>query len=68
MKPMGDIDWVKTFRTEQEADDFGKEETAYSELDPDDDPDHWQKYDPPVVILFEADNSDALENGKYINS
>ncbi len=66
MKAMGDIDWVKTFRTEEEADAFALEETSYCELDPEmDDPDHWEKYDPPVVILLEADNSDALENGRY---
>jgi hypothetical protein len=65
MKPMGDIDWIRTFPTEAEADDFSKEQTAYSELEPEDDPDHWKKYDPPVVILFEAENSDAMENGKY---
>jgi hypothetical protein len=65
MKPMGDIDWVKTFETEQEADEFGREHSSYGELDPDDDPDHWAKYDPPVVILFEADDDSAVDNGKY---
>lgn len=65
MKPMGDIDWVTSFHTEAEADEFGLDKSAYHELDPRDDPDHWQKYDPPVVILFEADHPDAMENGKY---
>lgn len=65
MKALGDIDWIRGFDTEAEADEFGKSHTSYSELDPDDDPDHWEKYDPPVVILFEADNFDAMENGKY---
>lgn len=65
MKPMGDIDWIKTFVTEEAADEFGKEESGYSELDPMDDPNHWEKYDLPVVLLFEADNSDAMDNGKY---
>jgi hypothetical protein len=66
MKPMGDIDWVRTFPTEAEADAFGEENTRYGELDPElDAPNHWEEYDPPVVILFEAENSDALKNGKY---
>ncbi len=65
MKAMGDIDWVKTFPNELEADEFSLEHTSYSELSPDDDPVHWEKYDPPVVLLFEAENDEALENGKY---
>ena len=62
----GDIDWIKTFRTIQEADAFGLEQSNYSELDPEwDDPDHWDKYDPPVVLLFEAESTKALDDGKY---
>jgi hypothetical protein len=65
MKPMGDIDWIQTYRSEAEADEFAIKKSSYSELHPDDDPDHWKKYDPPVVIVFEAENTDAMENGKY---
>ncbi len=65
MKAMGDIDWITSFVTEAEVDEFSKSQTAYHELDPMDDPDHWENYDPPVVIVFEADNSDAIDNGKY---
>jgi hypothetical protein len=61
----GDIDEMRVYDTEQEADAFGQRRTSYHELDPRDDPAHWEKYDPPVVILFEAENSDAFENGKY---
>jgi hypothetical protein len=62
----GDIDEMRSFHTEQEADEFGKKRTSYKPLHPEyDAPDHWEKYDPPVVILFEAENSDAFENGKY---
>jgi hypothetical protein len=65
MKAMGDIDWVTSFVTEKEADEFGIEKTRYHKLDPRDDPAHWEKYDPPVVILFEADDPNAMDNGKY---
>ena len=66
MKPWGDIDEMQSFRTEDEVDVFGKERTAYSELHPVmDDPDHWEKYDPPVVIVFEADDTSAYDSGKY---
>lgn len=66
MKPWGDIDEMQSFHTEEEADAFGKERTAYGELDPVmDDPDHWEKYDPPVVIVFEADDPSAYDSGKY---
>ena len=61
----GDIDEMNGYRTEAETDIFGKERSGYSELAPDDDPDHWKKYDPPVVIVFEVDNDDAFESGKY---
>ncbi|MBE2267484.1 MAG: hypothetical protein IAE80_04585 [Anaerolinea sp.] len=65
MKPMGDIDWIKTFTSETDADAFSLEHTNYAELSPEDDPDHWEKYDPPVVLLFEAETDDVLDNGKY---
>ncbi len=65
MTPMWEMDVAKTFPTEEQADAFAMEETSYIELDPDDPPDFWEKYDPPVVILFEAENSDAMMNGKY---
>lgn len=65
MKAMGDIDWIRGFDTEAEADAFGIERTSYSELSPLDDPDHWKKYDPPVVILFESNSDEASEAGKY---
>ena len=62
----GDIDWMETFHTEAEADIFGTEHSGFSELHPEyDSPDFYQKYDPPVVLLFEAENTDAFENGKY---
>lgn len=61
----GDIDWIKAFPSEAEVDEFGMEESGYAELSPDDDPDHWKKYDPPIVIVFEAEDALALENGKY---
>lgn len=65
MTPMWDMDVGRTFHTEAEADEYSIERTGFQELDPDDDPYYYQKYDPPVVILFEAQNSDAMENGKY---
>jgi hypothetical protein len=66
MKPWGDIDEMKSFRVVEEVDAWGRERTSYSELDPVmDDPDHWEKYDPPVVIVFEAENTDAYDSGKY---
>ena len=61
----GDIDEMNGYPTEAQVDVFGKERSGYSELDPDDDPDHWKKYDPPVVIVFETDNDEAFESGKY---
>jgi hypothetical protein len=60
-----EMDSGRSFKTEAEADKFALEETAYAELDPDDPPDFWEKYDPPVVVLFEAENTDAMMNGKY---
>jgi hypothetical protein len=66
MKPMADVDTIRSFETLTEAEQFGSEETGYGPLDPErDDPDHWQKYDPPIVILLEATAEDALETGKY---
>ncbi len=66
MKIGGDIDWIQTFTTEVEADAFGIEHSGYGELHPEfDPPDFYEKYDPPVVLLFEAENTDALSNGKY---
>ena len=65
MQAGGDIDEMNGYPTEAEVDGFGKERSGYSELAPDDDPDHWEKYDPPVVIVFEADNDEAFESGKY---
>ncbi len=61
----GDIDSINSYRTEAEVDLFSKEESGYSELDPDEDPDHWKKYDPPTVIVFEVENEAAFESGKY---
>jgi photosystem II stability/assembly factor-like uncharacterized protein len=66
MSATWDFELGRSFRSEEEADEFGKEATRYSELDPDDDPKHWEKYDPHIVVLFEAHNTDAMENGKYI--
>lgn len=66
MKIGGDIDRMQTFRTEAEADTFGIEETGFSPLDPEyDPPDFYEKYDPPVVLLFESENTDAYFNGKH---
>ncbi|MCC6802086.1 MAG: hypothetical protein IT319_04300 [Anaerolineae bacterium] len=66
MKPMGDIDYIRAFDTESEADEFALAYSSYSELDPImDDPRHWENYDPPIVILFEAEAWSAAENGKY---
>lgn len=66
MKGVGEIDWIKSFETETEANTFGIQISSYDELDPEmDDPLHWEKYDPPAVILFEADDESALETGKY---
>lgn len=63
----GDIDTMQGFGTETETDEFGKEESGYSELDPVmDDPDHWKKYDPPVVLVFEVEQGTQLESGKYV--
>jgi hypothetical protein len=66
MKAMGDIDWMESFHTEAEADEFGKKRSGYSPLDPVmDDPDHYEKYDPPVVLIFEIDHPEGFQNGKY---
>src|SRR5687768_16958945 len=58
---------INVYSNEAEADEFAIERTSYSELDPElDDPDHWEKYDPPTVLVFEAENTDVLDTGKYI--
>ncbi len=57
---------ANTYSTEAEADKFALKYTEYGELDPEwDNPDHWEKYDPPMVLLFEAENTDAYWTGKY---
>jgi|GEM_PF-4667355 len=63
----GDIDEGRGFATEREADAFGLERTAYDELTPKDDPQHWEKHDPPVILVFEMiDISEkTLQSGKY---
>jgi photosystem II stability/assembly factor-like uncharacterized protein len=63
-----DFDSGRSFLTEEEADVFGVEQTRYAELDPEDDPNHWEKYDPHIVVLFEAHNTEAMMSGKYIRS
>lgn len=67
MNAGGDIDEGHGFKTESEADNFGLEYTAYSDLSEEDDPHHWENYDPPVVLLFELiDLSEkTLLSGKY---
>jgi hypothetical protein len=65
MRAMADIDHYGFFQTEAEADTFGVHHSSPGELDPDDDPDHWQKYDPPIVIVLKATARDAMETGKY---
>jgi hypothetical protein len=65
IKVGGDIDHIKGFHSEAEADDFCIDRTSYRELDPDDDPDHWDKWDPPVMLLVEVDNEEQFEQGKY---
>ena len=55
-----------TYDTEAEADVFALKYTSYGELDPEyDDPDHWEKYDPPMVLLFEAEDTEAYWTGKF---
>lgn len=55
-----------TYFSEAEADEFALEYTDYGELDPEyDDPDHWEKYDPAMVLLFEAETTEAYWTGKY---
>jgi hypothetical protein len=57
---------INVYPNEAEADEFATERTSYGELDPEwDDPDHWKKYDPPTVLVFEAENTKALDTGKY---
>jgi hypothetical protein len=65
MKAGGDIDWIKGFPTEAEADEFGAEWSAYSPLSPQDPPDFYEHYDPAVVLIFETDDPDPLSSGKY---
>jgi hypothetical protein len=65
MKVGGDIDWIQGYKTEEEVDAFAKEESAYGELTEDDDPEHWEKYDPPIIIVVECDQSNQMESGKY---
>jgi hypothetical protein len=65
IKAGGDIDYVRGFPTEAEADAFGIEWTAYEPLMPEDLPDFYEKYDPPIVLVVEVEKSDALESGKY---
>lgn len=56
----------KTFRNIADADKYALDYTSYGELDPEyDDPDHWEKYDPPMVLLFEAETTEAYWTGKY---
>ena len=61
-----DYDGSRSFKTESDADAYGIKTSRYAELDPDEDPHHWEKYDPPTVVLFEAENTDAMMTGKYI--
>lgn len=63
----GDIDEMHGFRTETEADAFGRETSGYGLLDSVmDDPNHWAKYDPPMVFVLDgSDASDTWEAGKW---
>ena len=60
-----DIDTICFFETQLEVEIFGVNTSSYTALDPEDNPDHWQNYDPPIVLVLEAKTGDALETGKY---
>lgn len=61
MFPGNDINQIRTFSSEPEANKFGKQETAY----PDRVVDGKGKYDPPVVLLFEAPSLSIADLNKY---
>lgn len=67
MRAGGRIKEADGFESEAEADDFGRRTTAYRDLNPEwDKPDHYEKYDPPIVIVVETqDGYDVFESGKY---
>lgn len=64
IKPMFDMDMAKGCETEEEADEIGLKYSTPVELDPDDDPNHYEKYDPPMVLVMEGDQA-VWDNGKY---
>jgi hypothetical protein len=51
MRARVDIETYCLFKTRTEADSCGVHESSPTELDPDDDPDHWQKYDPVCGLI-----------------
>jgi len=65
IKPLADVDTICFFETQSEVEKFGLDTTSYTALDPEDNPDHWQNYDPPIVLVLEAKTKDAFETGKY---
>src|SRR5258708_5680249 len=64
---VGRIKQLSYFDTKDKAYQFANEESGYNELDPErDDPHHYDKYDPPVVLIMEGSTKDDLDNGKYL--
>lgn len=65
IKVGGEIDYVRGFDTEIEADAFSLDWTAYEPLSPEDPPDFYDKYDPPIVLVVEVEKGSDLQSGKY---
>lgn len=61
----GDIDYIRGFLTEAEADAFSSDYTSIKSSDPEDPPEFYDTYDPPIVLVVETGETDALETGKY---
>jgi hypothetical protein len=64
---LGRIKHIAYFDGEDEVYHFAHEESSPHELDlAQDDPHHYEKYDPPVVLVMEGTTMSDLENGKYL--
>jgi len=63
MRVGGRIKEIDGFVTEAEADAFGIKVSGFREFD--DSADFYAQYDPPIVLVVEAESIDILETGKY---
>ena len=59
MFPGNDINEIREFDTEEEAHRFGRKQSTYVI-----DPQGW--YDPPLVLLFEAESFRAADRNEFI--